>query len=256
MVFWSDRSGNADIWLKDLESGRERRLTLDPAYETFPMISPDGSQFAYWSVDTPKRPAGFLAPLGADGPTGPARKVCEDCGNLSDLSADGRTLFYGDQAGIMSVNGATGEKTVLAKVHPEFGADPRWSPDRRWISFHTIESPVARRIYVAPAPGIAGPWIPITDGTGMDRLTAWSPDGGVLYFISEADGFRCIAARRLDPATKQPIGNVFYVYHFHDARRSMMSLINVNMARLSVASDKMVFTLLERTGNLWTMKLQ
>jgi hypothetical protein len=35
----------------------------------------------------------------------------------------------------------------------------------------------------------------------------------------------------------------------------MMSLINVNMARLSVARDKMVFTLLERTGNIWTMKL-
>jgi serine/threonine protein kinase len=255
MVFWSDRSGNADIWWKDLENGQERRLTLDPAYETFPMISPDGSAFAYWSVEAPKQPEIFLAPLGSDGHPGPAHKVCEDCGNLSDLSADARTLSYGDPAGGISVMGATGEKTALAKVLPNFAADPRFSPDGRWISFHTIESPVSRRIYVAPAPGIAGPWIPITDGTGMDRLTAWSPDGGMLYFISEADGFRCIAARRLDPKTKQPIGSVFYVYHFHNARRSMMSLINVNMARLSVARDKMVFTLLERTGNIWTMKL-
>jgi len=255
MVFWSDRSGNADIWLKDLESGAERRLTMDPAYETFPMISPDGSQFAYSSVGRPKKPAIFLATLDRDGQMGPARKVCEDCGNLSDLSADGRTLSYGDQAGVVSVNGATGEKTAMPKARADWAADPRFSPDGRWISFHTIDSPVSRRIYVAPAPGIAGPWIPITDGTGMDRLTAWSPDGGMLYFISEADGFRCIAARRLDTKTKQPIGNVFYVYHIHDAQRSMMSLINVNMARLSVARDKIVFTLDERTGNVWTMKL-
>jgi len=255
MVFWSDRSGNADIWLKDLESGRERRLTVNPAYETFPMISPDGASIAYWSVETPNRPAVFFAPLGSDGQTGPTRKVCEDCGNLSDLSVDGRTLSYGDPAGVVSVNGATGEKTELAKVRPTYAADPRFSPDGRWIAFHTIESPVARRIYVAPAPGTAGPWIPITDGTRMERLTAWSPDGGMLYFISEADGFRCIAARRLDTATKQPIGNVFYVQHFHNARRSMMGLINVNMARLSVARDRMVFTLLERTGNVWSMKL-
>lgn len=255
MVFWSDRSGNADIWLKDLESGRESRLTVNPAYETFPMISPDGSQLAYWSVESPKPPAIFLMPLDPGGQPGTARKICEDCGNLSDLSSDGRTLSYGDQAGIVSFNGATGEKAVLAKVRPNFTADPRFSPDGRWISFHTIESEVARRIYVAPAPGMAGPWIPITDGTGMDRLTAWSPDGGMLYFISETDGFRCIAARRLDPKTKQAMGSVFYVYHFHNARRSMMSLINVNMSRLSVARDKMVFTLLERTGNVWTMKL-
>jgi Tol biopolymer transport system component len=157
---------------------------------------------------------------------------------------------------VVSVNGGNSEKRVLAKALPDWVADPRFSPDGRWISFHTVESPVARRIFVAPAPGITGPWIPITDGTGMDRLTAWSPDGGMLYFISEADGFRCIAARRLDPTTKQPIGNVFYVYHLHKARRSMMSLINVNMARLSVARDRMVFTLLDRTGNVWTMKLQ
>jgi len=255
MVFWSDRSGNSDIWLKDLDTGRESRLTLDPAYETFPMISPDGSNFAYWSVEAPRQPAIFLAPLGNDGQAGPARKVCESCGNLSDLSADGRTLSYIGGVGLASVNGASGERTMLAKVHPEEAADPRWSPDGRWISFHVVISPVARRVYVAPAPGVAGPWIPITDGSGMDRLTAWSQDGGMLYFISERDGFRCIAARRIDPATKQPIGSVFYVYHFHNARLSMMSLINVNMARLSVARDKIVFTLLERTGNVWTMKL-
>jgi serine/threonine protein kinase/Tol biopolymer transport system component len=254
MLFWSDRSGNADIWIKDLNTGRESRLTLDPDYETFPIVSPDGSNFAYWSAQS-KQPAIFLAPLGSDGKAGPPRKVCEGCGNLSDLSADGRTLSYIDGVGIVSVNAATGERTLLAKVHPEAAVDPRWSPDGRWISFHVVVSQVARRVYIAPAPGTPGPWIPITDGTHMERLTAWSPDSRMLYFISEADGFRCIAARRIDPETKQPIGNVFYVSHFHNARRSMMSLINVNMARLSVARDKIVFTLLERTGNVWTMKL-
>lgn len=255
MVFWSNRSGSANIWLKDLESGTERRLTQGSAYETFPMFSPDGSHFAYSSVEAPKKPAIFFATLDRDGQVGPAREVCEGCGNLSDLSADGRTLSYGDKAGVVSVNASTGEKAVMPTDRADWLADPRFSPDGRWIAFHTIESMVARRIYVAPAPGREGPWIPVTDGNGMDRLTAWSPDGGMLYFTSEGDGFRCIAARRLDLETRQPVGDVFYVYHLHNARRSMMSLINVNMSRLSVARDKIVFTLDERTGNVWTMRL-
>jgi hypothetical protein len=52
----------------------------------------------------------------------------------------------------------------------------------------------------------------------------WSPDGALLYFLSEREGFRCILAQRLDPATKRLLGEAFPVRHFHTARRSLMTI--------------------------------
>jgi len=49
----------------------------------------------------------------------------------------------------------------------------------------------------------------------IDRYVWWSPDGNLLYFISERDGFVCLWAQRLDPATKHPQGAAFPIRHFH-----------------------------------------
>ena len=42
MVFVSDRKGNPQIFLKDMATGKERRLTFEGKYNTSPSISPDG----------------------------------------------------------------------------------------------------------------------------------------------------------------------------------------------------------------------
>ena len=89
----------------------------------------------------------------------------------------------------------------------------------------------------------------------LDDKPRWSPDGNVLYFVSEQDGFRCIWALRLDPATKRPLGAAFPIFHAHEARRSLMN-IGWGELQISVARDKIVFNLSERTGNIWTMKLE
>ena len=47
LAFVSWRSGNPDIWMKDLESGKEKPLTESPAEEIRPRISPDGSLVSY-----------------------------------------------------------------------------------------------------------------------------------------------------------------------------------------------------------------
>lgn len=254
MAFWSDRSGNADIWLKELDTGKEIRLTFDPAFETFPMIAPKGDAVAYTVVDDPDFSSINLMQLSAGSHPGPVRSVCSKCGNLSDLSGDGRVLYYNDPTGGMVVlNTATGERSYIARRENRHIADPRFSHDGRWIAFHTIISTLTRQVTIAPAPGgnAKADWLPVSDGKAMDRFAAWSPDDTMLYFISEADGFRCIAARRLDRVTKQPVGRVFYVFHAHGSRLSTMGFTNANMVRLSVARDRIVFSLGERTGNLW-----
>ncbi len=260
MVFWSDRSGNADIWLMELDTGNAIRLTVDKAFETFPIISPDGASVAWAVLDDPKFPSINFMKLGPGSRPGPVEKVCSSCGNLSDLSNDGRVLYYNDPtSSIVLRNIATGETSRIAKRETtQTLADPRFSPDGRWVAYHAIVGTLARQVQIAPAPDIVpdGERIAITAGQSMDRLAAWSTDGDLLYFVSEADGFRCIAARKLDRATRKPAGPIFFVHHSHSPRRSMMNFVNVNMARLGIARDRILFSLAERTGNLWMTTLR
>jgi len=125
------------------------------------------------------------------------------------------------------------------------------------VSFNAT-TPGRSRIFIAPVRG-AGlvpetEWLAITDGRWDDK-PRWSPDGNILYFVSEQDGFRCIWANRLDPATKRPSAAPFPIFHAHEARRSLMNL-GWGDLQISVARDKIVFNLSERTGNIWTMKLE
>jgi hypothetical protein len=95
----------------------------------------------------------------------------------------------------------------------------------------------------------------VTSGEFRDDKPRWSPDGNLLYFISDRDGFLCFWAQRLDPASKRPIGPPFSIYHFHGASRSMT---NVGLGALepAVARDTMTFNLAEVTGNIWMASLE
>jgi Tol biopolymer transport system component len=116
-----------------------------------------------------------------------------------------------------------------------------------------------RGIFVAPlrewhtAPESS--WIPITNGRTPDRNAVWSPDGNLVYFLSERDGFRCFWAQRLDAATKRPRGEPFVVQHFHQARQSYDSDRFAGI-QLSVGTDKLVYPNQERTGNIWLATLE
>ncbi len=95
-------------------------------------------------------------------------------------------------------------------------------------------------------------WIPITGGELSDDKPRWSPDGNLMYFTSNRDGFMCLWAQRLDPHSKHAIGPAFNVHHFHTSRRS---LANVGLGPLetSVARNAIVFNLGEVTGNVWRL---
>jgi len=47
LAFVSDRGGQADLWLTDIETGQLWRLTNDTAIESYPVWSPDGTRIAY-----------------------------------------------------------------------------------------------------------------------------------------------------------------------------------------------------------------
>jgi hypothetical protein len=81
----------------------------------------------------------------------------------------------------------------------------------------------------------------------------WSPDGSRVYYISARDGFVCIWAQAVDPATKAPRGEPFAVFHAHRNPWRMMAPRWVYS--LSVGPHRLVFNAAELTGSVLMAKL-
>ncbi|MDA2937501.1 serine/threonine-protein kinase [Acidobacteria bacterium AH-259-A15] len=256
LVFRSQRSGNWDIWMKDLESRKETALTTTPVDERWPIITADGSEVAY----TVSPRSVYIVPASG----GVAEKVCNECGHPADWSSHGENILHNPDGGMALLNVISGEKTDLLESEPGGvvlrALDARFSPDDRWIAFHQLKRyPDRRQLFITPfRSGVVGDeneWVAITDGSGSGMRVAWSPDGNRLYFLSDRDGFRCIWGQRLDPATKRPVGSPLDIYHFHEIRRSLMN-VSPGLIGLSVARDKVAFAMQELTGNIWMMQPQ
>ena len=253
LVFISSRSGNPDVWLKDLVTGKETALTATTASEEQPDITPDGARVSYLVAEGPSK---YIYVVGAGG--GLPEKVCEACGRPWDWSPDGKYILFAPvprprmELGLLEVS--TRRKIDFFQ-HPQYNlARARFSPDGRWISLVAREDPSGSRIAVLPFHGEAPPaedsLIFITEATTHHNKPRWSPDGNLLYYTSDRDGFRCIYARRLEPATKRPIGEPLDVYHSHSARRSLLNA-GILFMEISLGPDRLVFNLGELSGNIW-----
>jgi Tol biopolymer transport system component len=253
MVFLSNRTGNYDVWLKDLASGVETALTVTPFDEEPPRISRDGSKVAYAA-----NRAIYVVSIGTDGRAGVAAKVCEGCGQPIDWSPDGKGLLTQilrqPAATVAWLDLASGQhKEILS--HPRASVQvPNFSLDGRWISFNAI-LPGRNNTYVVPFRGAVAieprEWMAIAERDGRDYLSRWSPDGSRLYFFSNRDGSDCIWMQPLNPATKKPVGAPQPIYHLHAARRTILTFPSFGF---SLARDKVVFPLRELTGNIWMAK--
>jgi serine/threonine protein kinase len=255
VVFLSNRSGNGQAWMKDLGTGKETALASSRRPLSSPIITADGSKVAYREA-ADRRWTTYAVPLGPDGRPGLVEKICEDCGPLQSWSPDGRRVLYTEgrsgSVGLLEV--ASGKKAQLL-AHPEYSlSEAHFSPDGRWLAFLVRTSATHSRVSVAPfheGKAVApGEWIAVTGGEFNDDKPRWSPDGSLLYFTSERDGFRCIWAQSVDRATKRPTGEPFAVYHSHNAQRSLANL-GSGPSEMSVARDRLVFNLGERTGAIW-----
>jgi Tol biopolymer transport system component len=260
LVFVSNRSGNRDVWLKDLTTGKETALTATPVDEEAPDITPDGTKVFYFTVEDGKFPI-YTVSLSPEGAPGVPEKVCENCGRPWDWTPDGKKIVFipalGERFSLAFLDVATRQKTDLLK-HPKYAlARARFSPDGRWISL-VAHADVVRTGSIAVMPSDAPideeKWIWIANEATWHDKPRWSPDGNLLYYTTDRDGFRCIRAQRLDPGTKRPVGPPIDIYHSHSARRSITNA-GVLSLEISLSRDRMVFNQEERTGNIWMADL-
>ncbi len=239
VVFVKVRPGNQEVWIKNLRNGQEFALTATREEKYEPVFSPDGSLVSF--SEYPSANVYIVPSTG-----GAAEMVLKAGGEVTDWSADGKRLLGN------TVEGRAWLLDPIARRKTELVATGDWiatdtfSPDNRWFSFLDVKHQF-RRACIAPVRDEPVPetaWIGIMEGEGF----TWSPDGKLLYVVSERDGHLCIWAQRLQPSTKRPLGAPFAVFHSHNAR---LSLENQTEVTLSIGGNKLVFSLGERTGNIW-----
>jgi Tol biopolymer transport system component len=253
MVFESNRTGKRVVWIKDLETGKEKALSDTPSSENLPIISADGTEVVYFITHWPND-SGELYVTPFEG--GPAKKLPAAGGAPNQWSSDRSKILVLDAeenqlAHIAWLDVATGRRVSLLR-HPKY---PIWaarlSPDESWACFTAELRPGQLQSFMAPVhddlPPPESTWISIDCGR-------WSPDGSVLYFISERDGFHCLYAQRFDPKAKRPVGVALPAHHFHKTRRSVIE--DPAWRGVSVAEDKVAITLVDLTGNIWMAEAQ
>jgi Tol biopolymer transport system component len=248
VAFWSERAGKSRLWILDLPSQKQRELA-QAGDATFPVLSQDGDKVAY-SGEEGGRPVVKVI----EGLDGAARTVCIDCLWAGRWTADNRWLLYnlGSPSRLAELELATGRNREITR-HSTFNIyRVALSPDQRWIAFHTTNDPNVRQIFVCPmgdASVSSDAWIPITPAVGRSVMASWSPDGRLVYFVSDWDGHWCVWAQRVDAVSKHPVGDPFAVLHQHSAR---LSLGDVPAGpRNGVAPGRLVLGARERTGNIW-----
>jgi eukaryotic-like serine/threonine-protein kinase len=132
------RRQNPDIWVDDLHSGSQTRLTLSADHDLMPVWSPDGREVAYRSGTLYDATIGFAA---ADG-TGVKRTLAcpESQCEPNDWSAQGYLIVTvrGRDIWMVPTEPGAAPRPLLSAPHRE--RDARISPDGRWLAYVSDES--------------------------------------------------------------------------------------------------------------------
>ncbi len=177
-----DDSGNRDLWIHDLNRGVASRFTFDPAADSNPLWSPDGTQIVFSSTRDEKRGLYRKAASGV----GPAELLLEveDGANANSFSSDGRFLLYNTRGvdtswdiWALPLDGSAEPFPVLKSEFAE--VRPNFSPDGKWFSYGSNESG-RFELYVRQFPGPGGQWQVSTDG-GSESV--WNEAGREIFFL-------------------------------------------------------------------------
>jgi Tol biopolymer transport system component len=189
------KTGNNDIWVYDVATGKGVALTNDVEPDNSPVWSPDGKYVAYVSF---KDSYGSIYRRAADG-TGQAERLFRYTPGagipLTDWSPDGNFLTF--FTGVLLVvplhpNENALDRQAIDWLREDYDAFAgRFSPDGRLLAFLSNEVDVLKsQLYVRPfdpnkpnAP--AGPAVQMTDiKSGVGGLPSWRQDGKELYFMN------------------------------------------------------------------------
>jgi len=177
------QAGSADIWLIDLARNTPSRFTFDPANESAPVWSPDGSRIVFAS--------------NRDGVANMYQRLSNGTGNDEvllkstdptgphDWSPDGRFILFGVLSPKTNVDlwllPLFGDQKPAPFIQTEFTeTQGRFSPDGRWVAYASNESG-AYQVYVQSFPTSGGKWQVSTGGGAQPQ---WRRDGKELFYLT------------------------------------------------------------------------
>ena len=169
--------GDSHVWVLDLDRGAFTKLTRD-SHNLTPVISNDGARIA-WS-DWSGGPRTFWQ--ASDGSGERERLGSLERTTPSDFSPDGKYLLQvmrGPQTRIWALPLNRNEKPFPLTDSKYSSANPRFSPDGKWIVYSSDESGRSE-IYVRRFPQSDRNWIV---STGGGTLPAWSHDGKEIFYL-------------------------------------------------------------------------
>jgi Tol biopolymer transport system component/DNA-binding winged helix-turn-helix (wHTH) protein len=258
------RAGRSELWERSVDKGQVRLLLSSASWAMAkPLWSPDGARLAFVRWNPRDKDYG-VAVVNADG-TGQRLVTLPDRVEMqgSDWSKDGDAIIgscrfsradrYSTclvQVSSVSDSGAPPVKVIASDARRNL-FNQRYSPDQRWISFlaHDLSSASTSTVYVAPATG--GGWRAITDGTWFDDKPRWSPDGRVLYFVSNRTGVRNVWGRRFDAATGLPVGEAFPVTSFRTAE--FVPADQAVQMDIAITPTQLLLPMSESRSDLWLL---
>jgi Tol biopolymer transport system component len=186
LAFHSDRGGNVDIWMVNVDGSGLTRLTEDPGDDRYPAWSPDGRTIAYtsdrsgnedvWVMDVSGVPAGVAAR---------ERAADEDAVNLTRSpdrdrypiwSPTGSRLTFNtnrdgdDEVYVMNADGSRQQNLSRSPRSTEGLAD--WSPDEQSLVLYS-DRPGNKDVFVVSLE--TGRWVNVTRHPASDEFCTWSP---------------------------------------------------------------------------------
>jgi eukaryotic-like serine/threonine-protein kinase len=189
IVYRASVSGSPDLWVMDRNGKNQRQLTADTAFESSPVVSPDGKCILFV---TDRTGAYNIWKMESDGSK--QRQLTQGREDASpDISHDGKWFVYnswdkGPQL-IMKMPVEGGEPLQLAELS---GHNPVISPDGRLVAYvHQDEQTRKPRIDVIDARGgqpLKEFELPPTFALWWGGVMQWSPDGLSLHYIDTRQG--------------------------------------------------------------------
>ncbi len=179
-VWDGEKEDNQDIYVKQLGNEYLRRLTTNPAADSRPSWSPDGSFIAFTREISEGVEVYLMPSLG-----GAERKITQlssaamvDHYQIS-WSPDSEWLAVSDKGSIFLVARETGERRKLTAppAIPNGDGSPAISPDGKTVAFF-------RNYDLCLVPTTGGEPKLVVSNTARSRSPAWTPDGREILFVS------------------------------------------------------------------------